>query len=312
MFEIVRYTPERQAEWDEFVTQSKNGTFLFMRGYMDYHSDRFADHSLMFYLKEKLYALLPANSNGDTLQSHMGLTYGGLIMGTKTTATATVELFRQLNEHLRAEGFRHVTYKCVPWIYHQLPAEEDRYAIFRTCNARLAACEMASTIAVQQHLRWERLRRRGVKRAAEAGVTIERSTDYAAFWHVLEDNLLSRHNVRPVHTIDEILLLQSRFPDNIILYVAKKDDEVLGGIVLYITPQVVHAQYSSATPEGKQLGVLDALYDRIILHDYSNYPYFDFGISTTNRGTVLNDELIFQKEGFGGRGVCYEWYEWEL
>ena len=49
MFDIVRYTADKEAEWNAFVAQSKNGTFLFDRGYMDYHSDRFTDHSLMFF-----------------------------------------------------------------------------------------------------------------------------------------------------------------------------------------------------------------------------------------------------------------------
>ena len=50
MFEIVRYTAEKADEWNAFVAESKNGTFLFNRGYMDYHADRFVDHSLMFYV----------------------------------------------------------------------------------------------------------------------------------------------------------------------------------------------------------------------------------------------------------------------
>ena len=62
MFEIIRYTPDRKDEWDRFVAKSKNGTFLFFRDYMDYHADRFRDHSLMFYLDDNLYALMPANA----------------------------------------------------------------------------------------------------------------------------------------------------------------------------------------------------------------------------------------------------------
>ena len=56
MFEIRRYTEADKAAWDAFVAQSKNGTFLFFRDYMDYHRDRFDDHSLMFYLDGRLYA----------------------------------------------------------------------------------------------------------------------------------------------------------------------------------------------------------------------------------------------------------------
>ena len=96
--EIRRYTPAFADEWNQFVAASKNGTFLFDRRYMDYHADRFQDHSLLFFRRGKLYALLPANVDGDTLYSHQGLTYGGLIMSDKTTAAEIVDIFRLLND----------------------------------------------------------------------------------------------------------------------------------------------------------------------------------------------------------------------
>ena len=74
----------------------------------------------------------------------------------------------------------------------------------------------------------------------------------------------------------------------------------------------VRAQYSSATPLGKQLGAIDILYDRIIHRDYANLPYFEFGTSAMADSNVINESLIFQKEGFGGRGVCFDRYEWDL
>ena len=45
---VVRYTSDQKIVWDSFVAASRNGTFLFMRDYMDYHADRFTDYSLMF------------------------------------------------------------------------------------------------------------------------------------------------------------------------------------------------------------------------------------------------------------------------
>ena len=153
MFDIIRYTPGRKDEWNTFVAGSKNGTFLFNRDYMDYHSDRFEDFSLMFYLQGRLYGLMPANKKGDIFQSHMGLTYGGLIMDAKTTAAATVQLFHELNDYLRAEGFRHVLYKCIPWIYHQMAAEEDLYAMVRTCDVRLQDRDLGTAIIQRNTIR---------------------------------------------------------------------------------------------------------------------------------------------------------------
>lgn len=312
MFDIIRYTPGRKDEWNTFVAGSKNGTFLFNRDYMDYHSDRFEDFSLMFYLQGRLYGLMPANKKGDIFQSHMGLTYGGLIMDAKTTAAATVQLFHELNDYLRAEGFRHVLYKCIPWIYHQMAAEEDLYAMVRTCDVRLQDRDLGTAIIQRNTIRWERVRRRALKRDQEAGVTVERSTDYAGFWQVLNDNLKLKYDSKPVHTLSEISLLASRFPENIVLYLARLGDEILAGMVLYVSKQVARAQYSSATPLGKQLGAIDILYDRIIHHDYANLPYFEFGTSAMADSNVINESLIFQKEGFGGRGICFDRYEWDL
>ncbi len=313
MFEIVSFSFEHAEEWNRFVTESKNGTFLFDRRYMDYHDDRFADSSLMFFKGDTLLAVLPAHIKDDTLYSHLGLTYGGLLMSPRLTIAQTMILFQELNVYLRLKGIRHVFYKCVPWIYYRLPAEEDLYALFHVCHARLVARDFATCIFLKANKRWERVRRRGIARAKSVGVIVERSDDFGPFWQVLIDNLTSKYGVRPVHSLQEISLLHRRFPQNIVLYQAKKEDEILGGIVLYITPAVVHAQYSSATPMGKKMGVVDLLYDQIIHHDYADWSYFDFGRSTEHPdGSGLNEQLVFQKEGFGGRGLCYDIYQYDL
>lgn len=310
MFEIVRYSAQRSTEWNVFVERSKNGTFLFDRRYMDYHAMRYADFSLMFYVDGRLKALFPAEIKGGTLCTHGGLTYGGLVTDFTMTAALAVELFQRLNSYLHREGVEKVVYKAIPWIYHSLPAEEDLYALSRVCKARLVARDISSVIDLRCPLKWYRDRRYGVKKASRNGVEIGESDDYEAFWHVLEENLMGKYGVKPVHSLQEIELLKKRFPANIRLYTAVKDGTVLGGTVLYLTPQTVHAQYISANAEGKRLRVLDAVFDRVLCKDLASFRYFDFGKSTEDLGTVLNEKLIYQKEGFGGRGVCYDWYEW--
>lgn len=137
MFDIVRYSADRKREWNTFVFAARNATFLIDRNYMDYHSDRFADHSLMFYKGGALYAVMPANESGGVFYSHQGLTYGGLIMADTVTAADTVSLFSELNAYLAGCGIHKVVYKAIPWIYHRVPSEEDVYAIFRVCGAQL-------------------------------------------------------------------------------------------------------------------------------------------------------------------------------
>lgn len=311
MFEIRRYSPELVGDWNGFVASSKNGTFLFDRRYMDYHADRFIDHSLMIYRRGRLYALLPGNVNGDTFYSHQGLTYGGLLMNDKTTAADVVEIFRMINAYLRAEGLKTVVYKPVPWIYHQQPSEEDLYAIIQVCDVRIT--RGLSSAITREHLNeWYRIRQNGVQKAKKAGVRIEQTEDYHSFWHILSNNLRERYGLNPVHTVEEIELLHQRLPENIRLFVAKEGQQTIGGCVLYVTGRVVHSQYIAASPRGRELHALDLLFEEVIAHSLKNHAYFDFGISTEKQGTYLNQQLIYQKEGFGGRGICYEWYKWTL
>jgi hypothetical protein len=73
-----------------------------------------------------------------------------------------------------------------------------------------------------------------------------------------------------------------------------------------------HAQYISVNEEGKDRCALDFILDYLINHEFKHKKYFDLGSSTEQNGQFLNESLIFQKEGFGGRGVCYETFEYDL
>lgn len=310
--EIRRYRREDKELWNSFVSKARNATFLFDRNYMDYHDDRFDDNSFMFYHKGKLKAVLPANVAGDTLYSHQGLTYGGLLLDKKATVEDVLECFDSLNSWLRENGISKVVYKALPWIYQQYPSEEDIYALTWKCKAQLISRDISSTIVIDNKLKFAESRKSGIRKALSLNIEVGESNDVDGFWHVLEDNLGNRYNAKPVHTASEMKLLMSRFPNNIKLYVAKMNGEIVGGTLIYVTPQVVHTQYISASVEGKKHGALDLLFDYIINKVYANCRYFDFGKSTEQGGAYLNEPLIFQKEGFGGRGVCYDWYQWEL
>lgn len=310
--EIRRYRREDKELWNSFVSKARNATFLFDRNYMDYHDDRFDDNSFMFYHKGKLKAVLPANVAGDTLYSHQGLTYGGLLLDKKATVEDVLECFDSLNSWLRENGISKVVYKALPWIYQQYPSEEDLYALTWKCKAQLISRNIASTIVIDNKLKFAESRKSGIRKALSLNIEVGESNDVDDFWHVLEDNLGNRYNAKPVHTSSEMKLLMSRFPNNIRLYVAKMNGEIVGGTLIYVTPQVVHTQYISASVEGKKHGALDLLFDYIINKVYANCRYFDFGKSTEQGGAYLNEPLIFQKEGFGGRGVCYDWYQWKL
>ena len=312
MTEVLRYGSEMKDLWNDFIDSSVNGTFLFNRNYMDYHSDRFTDHSLVFTDGGKVRALLPATVKDGILKSHGGLTYGGLIVSSEVKTPEVLDMFTSMNSLLRNEGITAVEYKPVPWIYHSLPSESDLYALFKVCKAQLTGRLVSSAVRMDNKLKLSGQRHRGVNKARRNGLIVRETKDIDSFYDILDKNLMARHGVHPVHTIDELHLLMQRFPDRIRLFMTYCNDTPLAGSLLFITKNVVHTQYISASEEGKEMGALDMLFDYLINNCPSECSYFDFGCSTEEGGYYLNEGLIHQKEGFGARGVCYDIYTWNL
>lgn len=310
MINIIRYDASMASQWDEFVRRSRNGTFLHQRGYMDYHSDRFTDCSLVALRDGKPCALLPANVDGNTLWSHRGLTYGGWIVPLKHfDVTVMVEVMDAAIEWARDNGIKRLVYKPVPHIYHRYPCEEDLYALFRH-GAALIETNISTTIDLSCPLPLDRGNKSGANAARKAGIQVGPSDDWEGYWRLLSSLLGERYDTRPVHTLDEILLLQSRFPDAIRLYTATLDGELLAGVVMYLSMPVAHSQYIGASPRGKDLKALTLLFDHLIGEcTRQGYRYFDFGISNEDHGRYLNEGLVRQKSRLGGRGIVYNTFE---
>lgn len=309
---IVAYTESDRTRWNDFVRRSKNGTFLFQRDYLEYHADRFPDASLLVEDDGgRLLAVLPATRRGDLLASHAGLTYGGFVTNESMTSSLMLAVFDATRAFLGVIGVSRVVYKTIPHIYHRIPAEEDRYALFRS-DAKLVRSEVLSVVAPEFRGPVQERRRRGIRKAEKAGVEVRRSTDLAAYWRLLELNLANRYGLRPTHAIAEIELLASRFPNEIALWTAKLGGEVLAGVVVYDTPRVAHAQYIGASDAGREVGALDMLVNQLISEHYSHKAWFDFGNSNEEGGRVLNEGLVAHKEGFGARSVAHDFFEMDV
>lgn len=304
---VERYTLDLQTEWNEFVDASKNATFLLRRDYMDYHGRRFEDSSLLIRSGGQIVALLPAHRRDDVLESHAGLTYGGLVISARATTRLVLNTLAAVVEHMHRIDASALTYKTIPHIYHKLPAEEDRYALFRH-NAVLYRRDLLSTIDMARRPMPQERRRRGAAKAVKADVDVGESSEWRSFWAMLECHLQGRYGVAPVHNVDEILMLRSRFPDNIRLFTATCRDELLGGVVIYETDEVAHLQYAAATQDGLDVGCLDRLFLHLLDDVFAHKRWFDFGNSTEQEGLWLNDGLMEQKEGFGGRAIAHDFY----
>jgi len=308
-FSVEQYSASRKPAWDRFVGTAKNATFLFARDYMDYHSDRFADHSLMVFKEDELVAVLPANLKADgTLISHEGLTFGGLVVACSATLESVLACFHVVLRHLHESGISKFIYKRIPGFYNTLPDDDVAYVLFML-DAKLQRRDCSATISQANRLPFRRGHKYLIKKAIHQEVHMVQETSFQPFWErVLTPQLATRYGARPVHTLEEITRLASRFHEQIKQFSAYCGDEIVAGTTIYETPTVAHAQYGAVTEKGRQIGAQAFLFSSLIEH-YKDKRFFDFGISNEQEGRALNHGLLEWKEGFGARCYAHDFYE---
>lgn len=305
------YSSQFKILWDDFLDASKNGHFFFKRDYMEYHSNRFQDLSLMFFKGGKLIAVMPANVVGDTLYSHQGLTYGGIIYGVNISTVSTIEVFDEMCNFLKKMGIRKLIYKAIPYIYFKQAADEAIYALYLK-NAKIIKRELSSVIYLNSTFKYTKGKKYNIAKARKHELTVIQNNNYHDFMGLLSDVLNQRHSVNPVHNLQEIEYLASCFPKNIKLYSCYKNEKIVAGTIIFENDQVAHTQYLANSDEGKEIGALDFTLDYLIKNIYFDKKYFSFGISTENDGQKLNHGLVDSKEGFGARAILHDIYELTL
>lgn len=314
MVTVKRYLDEDSAIWNEFNASSKNSLFMFDRRYMDYHKDRFYDHSLMFYEDDKLVAILPMCEKGDELVSHGGLTYGGFVVDNNMKQHIMNSCLETLISYAKSNGYKKITYKCVPHIFHLQPSEEDRFALFAN-GGRLVTVDVSTVVNLSDSLKMSRERKRHISKAKREGVIIEERSelqDYLSFIELQNNVLSQRHGVRAVHTGNELKMLHDNLPGRIHLFIALKDNRIIAGTVIYEYDGVIHTQYMAADDEARTIGALDLTIATVMEKYRDSKKWLDFGISTEHGKIYLNEGLCAQKEGFGGRTNVYEIWELEV
>lgn len=312
-YSIRRYRPEDAGMWDEFVARSRNATFLFIRDYMDYHSDRFADRSLIACKEGKPIALLPAcELPGSILSTHAGLTYGGwLLPPAHLDGAMLLSIFEVWLDYCRSEGIRRIVYKTLPDIYALTPTQEDRYALWRT-GFRPLSVLLSSAVDLRCSPHFNMSKRQQVRKAQRDDVRVEESTDWAGFYQLLCDCLAERHEAAPVHSLDELMMLADRFHDNIRLFTVSSRDGIEAGVCIYDTGIVARSQYAATTPLARKRYYLTLLYHYLLTKVFAHRRYFDFGTSNEEQGRLLNNGLLNQKFSMGATGVACESYFLDL
>ena len=336
MFTFRFYTPDDRPAWDECVLRSRNGVFLFLRAYLEYHADRFEDASVVIHAEGhpgRIVAVLPANrqraplqptehghgttadAHGDTFVTHGGLTFGGLVMDEKLGGTQVVTLLRELLPWLAAHGFARLKYKPTPHLYHRLPSEEDLYALHQL-GAQTTQVLLSSTLDLTRPCPASSARKNALRIANRHAIKAGPCA-WEDFWPLLTQTLQQRHGVNPVHSLEEIRLLASRFPDRLeVLGGWPSQDasqQLQAGAVLFHYDGVTHTQYLASSPAGRDSHAQHRVIDTAIESARARgQRWFSFGTSTTEGGHVLNDGLLHHKEIFGARGTILQTLELDL
>jgi hypothetical protein len=310
MIELRLYTPSDEKEWNRFVELSRNALFFHHRNYLSYHAHRFEEQSLMIFKKGNPLAILPATAHDQSIVSHGGLSFAGLLMSRDLKMVELMEIFEQLKHYYKSSGYKKLLYKAIPSVFQCYPSQEDLYALFRS-NAILVRRDISSCIYIPDRIRFSETKRQFVRKCAASGFEVSEQEIYTDFWELLTD-VLAFHGAVPTHTLEEITLLHQRFPNNIRLFEAREGGQLMAGAVIFDFGQVIHTQYMANSLDGRVRGALDFLIHKLIEHYFCNCKYFNFGISTEKSGQYLNSGLIQQKELMGGRGVVYDFYELTL
>ena len=305
---IIRYQAQYQMLWNQFVAQAENATFLFDRNFMDYHADRFTDHSLILFADNELLAILPANEKDDTIYSHQGLTYGGLAF--RKTANFTREIFQvclsSILKYYREQEFKTLIYKEIPFFYQTSNVGKIS---FSNESASLFQKDTGAVIDLQSNFHFSYLRKRSIKKAKGNKLSIIESienqiVELKTFWEkLLVPNLRNKYSLQPTHTIEEITLLASRFPQNIKFYAVYGQNEMLAGTVVFEDRQVAHCQYIASNDLGKEIKATDLLFNFLIKEVYQNFRYFSFGISNWHGTDKINEGLLAWKQSWGAK-IC--------
>ncbi|GLB53733.1 hypothetical protein NBRC110019_27740 [Neptunitalea chrysea] len=297
IYTVVTYTPKHKEIWNAFITKAKNATFLFHRDFMEYHSDRFTDFSLLVFKEEKLMAVLPANIKDRVVYSHQGLTYGGLVVEEKLGFGYINDIFDAIKEFLKATGIVELRVKQLPEIYQKKPSNELYYLLSK---GSVLDTQMVFAVDYSTPLRIHKTKQKYFRQGVQQGFVIKKEQVFDAFWNdVLVPRLQYKHNASPVHTLAEITLLQYKFPENIYQYNIYLEEELLAGITIFETDQVVKSQYGATTEAGERIRAFDYLFLYVINSYKDKKKYFSQGTATESNELGYNPGLVKQKEELG-------------
>ncbi len=298
-YTVRQYSSEDYTIWNAFISIAKNTTFLFHRDFMEYHADRFEDFSLLVFEGENLVALLPANRVDHTIFSHQGLTYGGFVFKDDLVIFEIDLIIAEVILYLKENQIKEFSIKEIVSIYLRERKMETQQSLIKN-GAELVEAKMNLAIDFNSNFKVSKSKLKHYNRIKSIGLSIRNEENLTDFWNkVLCPRLEQKFNVKPVHSLKEIIGLKNKFPENIYQYSVYKDEEILAGITVFKTNTVIKSQYGATTEKGEKYRALDYLYITLIDKYKSQLDFFDMGTVNDNSELGYNFGLLNQKKELG-------------
>ena len=308
---VKKYHSKYQNQWNAFVQTSANGTFLQQRDYMDYHSDRFEDYSLMIFKEEKLLAVFPAHLSDNQLFVHNGLTYSDVIFLPDFRMAYRIEVYQALFDFLYSEGIAKIHIKTIPAFLMSQKDESNLYLYYKM-QADLTEVKPFFVIETTEGIKLNKDRKKNLNRLQKLPFLFSEDKKHLSdFWQIVTTNLANKHQTTPVHSLSEMQLLSQRFPEKIKLFTLFLEGELVSGALVFVINNSLHFQYiHSSTNKQSRQGV-DYLIWQILDRYAGDYQFVSFG-SSSKGSQALDKGLAYWKQSFGAQMYNQYFYTIDL
>ena len=325
MISIEKYNHKMLNVWDDFVSNSNNGTMFNKQTFLNYHiSRKFNNHSLLFYLKEKLVCVLPAvtarKNKRKILHSHPGASFGGLVLNKNIPFSVCFGILQALENYCRKKRFDSVVLINTPIIYYKNRDESLNYLLLWN-NFKCLENYISHYIKIKECNNINQLlskrKRRYIKNLLnQKKFIIKPDKNFNSFYNIL---LKSKKMFcsKPTHSLKELKKLQTLFPGDIELLVSKHNQEISGGSLLFYTNDVsclIFYNVVKSEYRDSQLATLQ-IYACMERAKKQGYNRIDLGVSHTPENEnpfQPKISLIEFKEQFGAKGVLRTVYTKDL
>jgi len=305
--------------WDQFVDSSTNGTIFHEMKFLGYHEPRKFDlRFLTFYEgRNRIIALLPFELKDGILKSPVGASYGGLVLS-QMSLQKTYQVVLALLGWAAENGVRKIRFTYAPLIYTDRMAQDLDFVLLY-CGFQNTQNLFSSVIDLVWFSQGDSFQkvspsgRRAIKKSLMEDVQIQETGDLDSYYPILERNKL-KFGVKPAHQLNEMKELQKRYPDQIKLFGAFCQENLIAGVwTMKCNSRVALAFYIASDPDFNLVRPVNRLLFEIARKfSQEGMQYLDLGVSmNTSSDNPIEPSwsLVSFKEIAGSKGFLRPSYE---